>query len=128
MPEDRKGSKLSKEDIKAVADADSLDEKFEKLQLSIDKCASKEDVEQIKANVRTNRYEYDRLEQYTHRENVRIHKWTVDDLRPLNPQVLELLNHMAELGAEDGEGQILFRDSDISMCQGVGVGAKESRQ
>jgi len=71
------------------------------------------------------RYEYDRLEQYTRRENVRIHKWTVDDSSPLTPQVLELLNHMAELGTKDGEDPIQFRESDISTCHGVGVGAKK---
>lgn len=125
----KKGSKLSKEDLKAIADvvADNLDEKFEKLQLSIERCAMKEDVEKLKANVRVNRYEFDKLEQYTRRENVRIHNFVPNDSTPLTTQVVDLLNHMVELGTEGDEGErCVFNANDISTCHPIGTNKKQT--
>ena len=113
----KKANKLSKEEISVLADSvyDLLSEKFDKLQASIEKCASEETINHIKANVRTGKYELDRLEQYTRRENVRIHNFKYDENAPLLPQTVELFNKLKTLGQSDSD-DYTFTVDDISAC------------
>lgn len=80
------------------------------------KAVSKAEFETLKASVRLNKYETDRLEQYTRRENIRIFNLVQQDQKPLVTLVLQLLNDMAEA---EGVTQ-RFSEADISVCHRVG--------
>jgi len=79
--------------------------------------ASKEDLEKCKVTTRLNRYDNDRLEQYTRRENVRIFNMPVDEHTQLMDAVVELLNDMASVDEED---EYRFSEKDIEVCHRVG--------
>lgn len=123
----RRQQKLSKDEIKEIAEslADILDDRFEKLQDAVERSVARTEFEKVKANVRVNRYNFDRLEQYTRRENIRIHNWSFDDKASLTPQVVDLLNSIAKLEAkEENSMVVLFTENDISTCHPIGNGAK----
>ena len=114
----KKGNKLSKEEISVLADSvyDLLSERFDKLQASIEKCASEEIINRIKTNVRTGKYELDRLEQYTRRENIRIHNFKYNESLPLLPQTLELFNKLKTLGQLESDETFTFTVDDINSA------------
>ena len=51
---------------------EKIDERFDKLQDTLDKFALKEDIEKVKRCTRLNAYAQDKVEQYTSRDNVQI--------------------------------------------------------
>lgn len=55
----------------------------------------KVDFEKVKANVRVNKYDNHRLEQYTRRENIRIFNFSTARGEPLTEAVVNLLNEMS---------------------------------
>lgn len=134
--------KLSKEDILGIAESvssiiegkiderfDKIDERFDQLQVMMETYAKKADVDKVKCNIRVNHYNNDKLEQYTRRENIRIHNWKFNKEEALDKQVVGLLNHLARMHdkktrdddddniEEDLDNSIEpFRTSDISAC------------
>ena len=78
----------------------------------------KPDFEKAKANIRVNKYENDRLEQYTRRENVRIHNLPVVEGQTLTETVVETLNDMFNHGAE-ADPPFQVNEKDISVCHRV---------
>lgn len=78
----------------------------------------KPDFEKAKANIRVNKYETDRLEQYTRRENIRIHNLPVVDGKSLLSNVVDTLNDMFRYGAE-GDPPFRVEERDISTCQRI---------
>ena len=78
----------------------------------------KPDFEKAKANIRVNKYEHDRLEQYTRRENVRIHNLPVVEGQTLTETVFETLNDMFNHGAE-ADPPFQVNEKDISVCHQV---------
>ena len=80
----------------------------------------KPDFEKAKANIRVNKYENDRLEQYTRRENVRIHNLSVVEGQTLTETVVETLNDIFNPGAEaDPPPPFQVNEKDISVCHRV---------
>lgn len=127
-----KGNKFAACDLDAFSDIleQKLNEKFESLHDAISKLATKDEVERLKCSVRTNRFECDKLEQYTRRENCRIHNFSVASDMDLTEQVVDLFNHLSDLAAKDGSTETLvnadtaqrskpFCSSDISVCHPV---------
>ena len=78
----------------------------------------KPDFEKPKANIRVNKYENDRLEQYTRRENIRIHNLPVVQGKSLTENVVETLNDMFSHGAE-ADPPYRVQEKDISVCHRV---------
>lgn len=78
----------------------------------------KPDFEKAKANIRVNKYETDRLEQYTRRENIRIHNLPVVDGKSLLSNVVDTLNDMFSYGAE-GDPPFRVEERDISTCHRI---------
>ena len=93
----------------------------------------REDLNQVKSNVLINKYQNDRLEQYTRHENIRIHNYPEvdgDATEDLATSVLTLLNDMIDTADTDDPG---FVESDISVChrigkKGVPRGAAENKK
>jgi hypothetical protein len=126
-------------DLQSISDLieSKLDEKFDMLMDTLKNFSSKVEVEKVRCAVRTNHYELERLEQYTRRENLRIHGWKYNLDSDLSGQVVVLLNHILDLsrkqveqGHEEGnmshsqsgnlsgndDGQQKFSMNDISVC------------
>lgn len=86
--------------------------------------------EKVKANVVVGKYETDRLEQYTRRENIRIFHLSTAEDRTLSEGVIELLNDMFHQVDKDSPPCVVT-SSDISVCHRVGkkpeVGASDNR-
>ena len=93
----------------------------------------REELNQVKSNVLINKYQNDRLEQYTRRENIRIHNYPEvdgDAIEDLTTSVLTLLNDLIDTADTDDSG---FVESDISVChrigkKGVPGGAAENKK
>jgi len=84
----------------------------------------------LKCSVRTNRFECDKLDQYTKRENCRIHNLSVAWDTDLTEQVIDLFNHLSDLATKDGSTETRvnadtarqfkpFCSSNISVCHRV---------
>ncbi|MEW8544340.1 MAG: hypothetical protein AB2693_12470 [Candidatus Thiodiazotropha sp.] len=78
----------------------------------------KPDFEKAKATIRVNKYENDRLEQYTRRENIRIHNLPVVEGKSLLSNVVDTLNDMFSYGAEE-DPPFQVDEKDISTCHRV---------
>ena len=78
----------------------------------------KPDFEKAKTNIRVNKYKNDRLEQYTRRENVRIHNLPVVEGQTLTETYVETLNDMFNHGAE-ADPPFQVNEKDISVCHRV---------
>lgn len=125
-------------ELQSIADLieNKLDEKFTEFQNTLLKYATKEKVEKLQANVRLNYYNNDKLEQYTRRENMRIHGWKFDPKIDLATQVVELLNHAVTLkpnqdqqaAATDVSTHSTFTVEDISICHPVKSKAGSNKQ
>lgn len=137
---------FSSEDIDkiAAAVARTLQSKFDAIEQKIDdltsSCVTKPELEKTKANVRVGRYLTDELEQYTRRENVRIHNMRDTGDVPLLDAVVTLFNDIINfVNPEDAEGNPIeasdtnpgdaaedatvgnqISASDISICHRVG--------
>jgi len=131
-----KGNKFPARDLDAFSDIleqklnEKLDAKFESLHDAINKLATEDEVERLKCSVRTNRFECDKLEQYTRRENCHIHNLSVASDTDFTEQVVDLFNHLLDLAAKDGSTETRvnadtarqskpFCSSDISVCHPV---------
>ena len=95
---------------------------------SVDKPA----FQRAKANILTGKYETDRLEQYTRRENIRINGFLVDD-QDLTKCVVTLLNDIQQAAVANGQANpdnITFKEEDISVCHKIGkrTGHVDKRQ
>ena len=78
----------------------------------------KADFEKAKANIRVNKYETDRLEQYTRCENIRIHNLPRVEGKSLLENVVGTLNYMFCYGAEN-DPPFQVDKKDISVCHRV---------
>ena len=95
---------LSKSDIDSIANSVSeiLQANFDSLKESIENCVAKADFERTKTNVRIGCFQNDKLEQYTRRENIRIHNFRPDlTIATLDEHVVQLLNHMVRLDSQN---------------------------
>ena len=80
-----------------------------------EKSVTKEAFELSKSNIRLNKYETDRLEQYTRRENVRIFNYAGVADESLEQSVVTLLNDMVAVDSDER-----FKVDDISVCHRLG--------
>ena len=71
--------------------------------------------DKAKANIQVNKYENDRLEQYTRRENIRVHNLPVVEGKSLTENVVDTLNDMFSHGAE-ADPPFQVNEKDISVC------------
>ena len=91
----------------------------------------KVDFEKVKANVRVNKYDNDRLEQYTRRENIRIFNFPTARGEPLTEAVVNLLNEMSSFrpqGQDSQEGLTpthKFCAEEINVCHRTGGASAE---
>lgn len=116
-------------ELQSIADLieHKLDEKFTEFKDTLEKYATKEQVEKLQANIRLNYYNNDKLEQYTRRENMRIHGWKFDPKADLSGQVVDLLNHAVDLSQNgqqapprvDVSKGPIFNQHDISICHPI---------
>ena len=96
-----------------------LDEKFSEFQAMLEKYALKEDAVKLQANIRSNYYNNSKMEQYTRRDNLRIHGWRYDPNMNLTGHVVKLLNHAVNLKSDQNEELVpvaAFKVDDISIC------------
>lgn len=123
MLEDLEGMKCKSEPDKiAVSVAKLLIPMMSKsVKLAVDSVTvNKPQFEKAKANIRLVKYETDKLEQYTRRENIRIHNLAHDPTKgTLTDTVLEMLNEMLCHNFENGTPPRL-EDKDISVCHYAG--------
>lgn len=130
---------LSLDDIENIADAveKRLEDRFAKLDDAISKCVLSCNFEKTKSAVRVNCYEIDKLNQYTRRENLRIHGFQLVPGQKLSVNVVALFNHLARMDCkaksvsnaatnitvdlEEGldESLSVFCTDDISICHPV---------
>lgn len=90
------------DDMEALVEAvgKRLEGSLEKLQDSVDKCVLAADFVKVKCAVRVNRYEIDKLNQYSRRENVRLFGLAIDQGKSLTETVISMFNHIARLDAK----------------------------
>lgn len=113
-------STLSKADISQIAEAvaEQLKPNFQALEEALQNCVLKPDFEKTKATVRTVKYDVDQLEQYTRRENIRIHNLQAEPGK-LTEAVVEVLNDIfAHEDAANPPCKVC--EADISVCHPVG--------
>lgn len=121
-------------ELQSIADLieNKLDEKFTEFQKTLEKYATKEKVDKLQANIRTNYYHVDKLEQYTRRENMRIHGWKFDPKADLAVQVVELLNHAVDIKDKSDQNKsppmAKFSVEDISVCHPLKPKAGSGKQ
>ena len=83
-----------------------------------EKAVSKEEFEKTKSNVRVNKYENDKLEQYTRRENIRIFNLKCDPVKSLTESVIDMLNEMASHSVDTPHH--VFKPEHINVCHRLG--------
>jgi hypothetical protein len=114
---------------------EALEEKIDNLEGTLSNCISKQEFEKTKCIVRVQRYQMDNLEQYTRRENIRIHGLKEGDDAMLVADVLQLLNCMLQrngMSVVNGDSQshtvtsndsprsIMLNESHLSACHRIG--------
>lgn len=117
-----KGNKdaISKDDIPLIATAvaEILKTNFKTLEDALQNCVTKPDFEKAKASIRVVKYDVDKLEQYTRRENIRIHNLQVEPTK-MTETVVEVLNDIF-LHEDVDNPPCVIRAADISVCHPVG--------
>ena len=96
---------------------DALEDRFESVETLISECASTKDLSRAKTNVLLNLYKADSCEQYTRRNNLRIHKFTPSDERDLTDSVVELLNHMVSIKSANQAADVVNSQTDLFSSQ-----------
>lgn len=96
---------LTEKDLEDIGDIishrlDKFEEKLDNLQTAVEKCVPAPLFQKAKCAIRLNKYEIDNNNQYSRRENIRIHGFASSGQSALKSELLTMFNHIAQLDAK----------------------------